>query len=167
MSSKSVYLSLGSNLGDKEGWLKKAFHMLGEIPGVSITGKSSLYRTDPVGYTEQDWFLNAVVGLATEISPLGLLEKTREIENHLGRKRLIRWGPRTIDIDILLYHEEVIALPELMIPHPEMSRRRFVLVPLVEVDENVLVTGLGRAKDLLNVCPDTGNAIIFKAAGNW
>lgn len=167
MSSKSVYLSLGSNLGDKEGWLKKAFYMLGEIPGVSITGKSSLYRTDPVGYTDQDWFLNAVVGLETEISPLGLLEKTREIENHLGRKRLIRWGPRTIDIDILLYHEEVIAVPELVIPHPEMAKRRFVLVPLVEVDENALVTGLGRAKDLLNACPDTGNVIFFKSSGDW
>lgn len=167
MSSNLAYLSLGSNLGDKETNLQKAVDLIGKIPGVQIRAKSSLYQTDPVGYLNQDWFLNAVLKVETSLSPLELLDKTQEVEAALGRKRLIHWGPRSIDIDILLYNQETILLPRLTIPHPEMHKRGFVLVPLNEIDSTLSVPSLGLVKDILNRLEDFDSVLLVKTPDQW
>lgn len=162
-----VYLSLGSNLGDKEDNLQKAVYLIGKIPGIRIRAKSSLYQTDPVGYLDQDWFLNAVLKVDTSLSPLELLDKTQGVETALGRKRLIHWGPRSIDIDILLYNQETILLPRLTVPHPEMHKRGFVLVPLNEIDNTVSVPSLGLVKDLLNGLENSDSVFLVKTPDRW
>lgn len=128
------YLSLGSNMGDRLEMLKQAVRLLVEQTGVDVLKISSLYETDPVGFTEQDTFLNMVVYLQTDLSALELLEVCQDIERKLDRKRKIRWGPRTIDLDILLYNHDYIKTERLIIPHPRMHERAFVLVPLLELD---------------------------------
>lgn len=128
------YLSLGSNMGDRLGMLKQAVRLLVNHPGVDVLKISSLYETDPVGFTEQDAFLNMVVYLQTGLSALELLEVCQGIERELDRKREIRWGPRTIDLDILLFNHDNIKTERLIIPHPRMHERAFVLVPLLELD---------------------------------
>ncbi len=126
-----AYIGLGSNLGDRAANINSAIEFLGEVG--RIVKASSLYATEPVGYAEQPEFLNAVVAVETEMIAADLLKACRSIEDRLGRRRTIRWGPRTIDIDILLLGEEIVSLPDLMIPHPRMAERRFVLTPLVEI----------------------------------
>lgn len=128
------YLSLGSNMGDRLEMLKQAVLLLTEHPSIQIRKISSLYETDPVGFTEQDAFLNMVVYLQTDLSALELLDVCQDIENKLERKRDLRWGPRTIDIDILLYNQDYMSTDRLIIPHPRMYERAFVLVPLLEID---------------------------------
>lgn len=128
------YLSLGSNMGDRLGMLREAVRLLKEHPSVEIVKISSLYETDPVGFTEQNAFLNMVVYLQTHLSAFELLEICQDIERKLDRKREIRWGPRTIDLDILLYNQEELETEGLIIPHPRMHERAFVLVPLLELD---------------------------------
>jgi 2-amino-4-hydroxy-6-hydroxymethyldihydropteridine diphosphokinase len=126
-----AYLGLGSNLGDKESNCRKAIALLAK--NGRVVRLSSLYCTEPMGYREQDDFINAVVELETGLSPDALLQQCRSIEEELGRVRTVRWGPRTIDVDILLYGTEMIETPELTIPHPLLHIRRFVLVPLCEI----------------------------------
>ncbi|ATW27055.1 2-amino-4-hydroxy-6-hydroxymethyldihydropteridine diphosphokinase [Candidatus Formimonas warabiya] len=167
MHANSAYLSLGSNLGDKEAYLKKALVYLDEVPEIRVAQKSSLYQTDPVGYTEQDFFLNAVVRVETTLNPDELLKNTQEIENRLGRKRTIHWGPRTMDIDILLFNEEKVSKPDLVIPHAEMLHRRFVLVPLAELDRQILIPGFGQAGKALEDCPDGERVFLVKTAEQW
>ncbi|MCR6545298.1 2-amino-4-hydroxy-6-hydroxymethyldihydropteridine diphosphokinase [Dehalobacterium formicoaceticum] len=167
MTENIAYLSLGSNLGNREDYLKQALDFLKEVPGIKVTGKSSLYQTDPVGYTEQDCFLNAVVSISTTLSPQELLKKTQEIERLLGRERIIHWGPRTMDIDILLFNEEVLQEPDLIIPHPEMSHRRFVLVPLAELDQGLMIPGVGPVDRTLESCEDSGMVSLFKKSNKW
>lgn len=128
------YLSLGSNIGDRLEMLKQAVRLLVKHPRVDVLKISSLYETDPVGFTEQDTFLNMVVHLQTGLSVLELLEVCQSIEGELNRKREIRWGPRTIDLDILLFNHDNIKTERLIIPHPRMHERAFVLVPLLELD---------------------------------
>jgi 2-amino-4-hydroxy-6-hydroxymethyldihydropteridine diphosphokinase len=130
--SERVYLSLGSNLGDRLANLRRAVELL-ETPGVHIARLSSVYETAPVDYLEQPPFLNMVVEAGTELTPHGLLRLTQAIERELGRERSIAKGPRTMDIDIILFGACVIASPELEIPHPRMHERRFVLEPLKEL----------------------------------
>jgi 2-amino-4-hydroxy-6-hydroxymethyldihydropteridine diphosphokinase len=136
MSEKTVYLSLGSNIGDREKNLRLA---MDELPhaGVAITRVSSFYETEPVDLREQPWFLNCVVEAETHFDPFMLLRALREIETKMGSKKLVAKGPRLIDMDILLYGSETIDTPELQVPHPRMDRRRFVLVPLAEIAANV------------------------------
>ncbi|MGE5569403.1 MAG: 2-amino-4-hydroxy-6-hydroxymethyldihydropteridine diphosphokinase [Rhodospirillales bacterium] len=129
---KTVYLSLGSNLGDRERNLREAIRMLGEA-GVRVLRISSLYETEPVDLRDQPWFLNLVLEAETELFPKQLLARIRKIELDLGRKRLRPKGPRTADIDILLYGDFVIDTEELTVPHPRMAERRFVLEPLAEL----------------------------------
>ncbi|MED0736364.1 2-amino-4-hydroxy-6-hydroxymethyldihydropteridine diphosphokinase [Aneurinibacillus thermoaerophilus] len=131
--STQVFLGLGSNIGDREKLLICAIRMLDAVPGIKVTCVSSLYETDPVGYTEQDTFLNLVVEIETILSPAVLLANTQQIEAELGRVRTIRWGPRTLDIDILLYGKQWIRDKGLEIPHPRMLERAFVIVPLAEI----------------------------------
>ena len=130
-----AYLSLGSNIGDREDHLKRAIARLGKIG--KIQSVSSFYETEPVEFTEQALFLNCVAAVETEIAPTDLIERLLEIERSLGRERVLKKGPRTIDIDILLYGETVMESPELTIPHPAMARRRFVLAPLAEIAPDV------------------------------
>lgn len=131
------YISLGSNMGDRFEMLQQAVQLLNQHPQISVRKISSLYETDPVGYTEQKPFLNMVVCLQTELSALELLDACQEIEQKLHRKRIIRWGPRTIDLDILLYNDDAMETERLTIPHPRMYERDFVLIPLVEIDPSL------------------------------
>lgn len=131
----TVYLSLGSNLGDKRAYLENAVEKLRRTPDISVERISEYYETEPVGYTEQDTFLNICVKLATPLPPLVILDICLNIEQELGRKRLLRWGPRTIDIDLLLYDDLRMNDERLTLPHPRMFERAFVLVPLTEILE--------------------------------
>lgn len=129
---KRVYLSLGSNLGDRERLLERALAKL-DAAGLRLLRVSSVYETEPLERRGQPWFLNMVVEAETELFPRVLLMRIRRIEVELGRRRLAPKGPRPIDIDVLLYGDAVIRTPELTIPHPRMSERRFVLEPLAEL----------------------------------
>jgi len=132
VAGKTIYLSLGSNIGDRDKNLRTAISKLGEAK-VRVTRVSSFYETEPVDLREQPWFLNCVVQGETEIPAFDLLRALREIESRMGSKKLVPKGPRLIDVDILLYGNEIIDTPELQVPHPRMLQRRFVLVPLAEI----------------------------------
>jgi 2-amino-4-hydroxy-6-hydroxymethyldihydropteridine diphosphokinase len=129
----TAYVGLGSNIENRERYLQQAVSHLNRTPGIKVIASSSVYETDPVGYVEQPPFLNMVVALATTLQPLQLLAAMLEIEKSLGRTREIRWGPRTIDLDLLLYEECTISEQDLTLPHPRMGERAFVLIPLLEV----------------------------------
>ena len=129
----TVYLGLGSNIGDRCRHLREAVLLLQEHHDIEVEDVSSIYQTDPVGYTEQDKFLNLVIKISTNLKSVELLQTMQNIENHLGRTREIHWGPRTIDLDILLYNHENIETENLIVPHPRMFERAFVLIPLLEV----------------------------------
>ena len=129
---KTVYLSLGSNVGDREDHLRSALERL-EAADVRIVRRSAVYETEPQGLPDQPWFLNMVVEAETELFPMQLLARIHSIERDLGRERLTPKGPRTIDIDILLYGHAVIRTTTLEIPHPRMTDRRFVLEPLAGI----------------------------------
>ncbi|ALS80141.1 MULTISPECIES: 2-amino-4-hydroxy-6-hydroxymethyldihydropteridine diphosphokinase [Planococcus] len=133
------YLSLGSNMGDRFEMLRQAVLQLSTFPSITVTRISSLYETDPVGYKEQEPFLNMVVQLETELNAVKLLDVCQKIEQNLNRKRLIRWGPRTIDLDILLYNQDNIKNDRLIVPHPRMDERAFVIVPLLEINQEFKV----------------------------
>ncbi|MFF2484482.1 2-amino-4-hydroxy-6-hydroxymethyldihydropteridine diphosphokinase [Paenibacillus sp. NPDC058071] len=128
-----AYIALGSNMGDREELLRQAVERLNERPGIEVLRLSGLYETDPVGYTDQPAFLNMVIAVQTSLSPLELLRLQLEVEQILGRVRDIRWGPRTIDLDLLLYEDISMDDEELTLPHPRMMERAFVLVPLNDV----------------------------------
>jgi dihydroneopterin aldolase/2-amino-4-hydroxy-6-hydroxymethyldihydropteridine diphosphokinase len=130
-----VILSLGSNLGDREANINAAEEALKALPGVEGFRQASIYETEPVGLEDQPYFLNTCVGFYTDIGPFELLDKIHVIENELLRTREVHWGPRTIDIDIIFYGDEVIMKPELTIPHPRWYLRSFVTVPLRELKD--------------------------------
>lgn len=129
-----AFLSLGSNIGKREVHLKNAIKLLEANENIAIVEKSSVYETDPIGYENQQAFLNMVIQIKTSLSSFQLLEEIQLIENKGGRERIIRWGPRTIDIDILLFNNENITAENLEIPHPRMFERAFVLIPLLEIE---------------------------------
>jgi 2-amino-4-hydroxy-6-hydroxymethyldihydropteridine diphosphokinase len=133
---ETIFLSLGSNVGDREKNLRTAIGFLPEA-GVDVTKVSSFYETEPVDLLEQPWFLNCVVEGETTMPAVELLLKLREIERRMGSKKLVARGPRLIDLDILLYGDRVIDTAELQVPHPRMHLRRFVLAPLAEIAPNV------------------------------
>jgi 2-amino-4-hydroxy-6-hydroxymethyldihydropteridine diphosphokinase len=143
-----VFVGLGSNLGDRELNLRQALERLEEVGPVRA---SSFRETDPVGVTDQPKFLNAAAELATDLSPRELLEQLLEIERELGRDRATerRWGPRVIDLDLLLFGEEAIDEPGLTVPHPRLADRRFVLEPLCELNEDLALPDGTRVRDLL------------------
>jgi 2-amino-4-hydroxy-6-hydroxymethyldihydropteridine diphosphokinase len=129
---KTIYLSLGSNLGDREANLRAAIERLA-APDLRVLRTSPVYETEPVDYTHQRWFLNLVVEAETGLFPMQLLARIGKIERALGRARTVAKGPRTIDIDILLYGQAVVRSATLEIPHPRMAERRFVLAPLADL----------------------------------
>lgn len=139
----NAYVGLGSNLGDKTGNIRQALDMLDSADGVSILAVSSLYETEPEGYENQDWFVNAAAQMETDLPPRKLLELFKEIEQSIGREKSVRWGPRKIDLDLLLYDQLCFESRDLIVPHPRMHQRAFVLVPLAEIAADALhpVTG--------------------------
>jgi 2-amino-4-hydroxy-6-hydroxymethyldihydropteridine diphosphokinase len=139
----TVYLSLGSNLDDRLGYLVAALQQLAGTDGIEIDTVSSLYETDPVGLIEQPPFYNCVVRIETTLSPEELLQACQAVERKLGRKRLVRWGPRTIDIDILTYGQLQQSAPHLVLPHPRMQQREFVMIPLREITDGTIEASAG------------------------
>lgn len=136
-------LSLGGNIGDREFFIAEAMRRLLKDPHVYSLERSGLYETSPVGYTEQDSFLNACVRIETDLEAMELLSLVNRIENELGRVRTVRWGPRTIDIDIIFYGDEVIDTDRLTVPHPRYKERAFVTVPLTDLG----IETTGRTED--------------------
>ena len=130
---EEVFIGFGSNVGDSERTCLEAVRALDRRAGIRVLAVSSLYRTEPVGMTEQNWFINGVARCGTDLAPLDLLGAVLEIEKEFGRVRRERWGPRTLDLDILLYGERLLDEPLLRVPHPLLHERRFVLVPLAEI----------------------------------
>jgi 2-amino-4-hydroxy-6-hydroxymethyldihydropteridine diphosphokinase len=128
-----AYIGLGSNLGDSVAQLDEARRHLTLIEGLEIARVSSYYATPPVGVLEQPWFTNAVAAILTTLSPEELLDALLQVESEMGRVRKQRWGPRLVDLDLLLYNNKIVNTPRLLLPHPEMSSRGFVLLPLAEI----------------------------------
>jgi 2-amino-4-hydroxy-6-hydroxymethyldihydropteridine diphosphokinase len=136
MSTHTAYLSLGSNLGDRAANIERALALLA-TSGVSTIHRSSLFKTEPVEFTAQGWFLNLAVEVETGLMPRQLLHAIRNVEQEMGRRRIVRAGPRILDIDILIYGTSIVRTAELEIPHPRMAERRFVLVPMAEIAPNL------------------------------
>ena len=129
---KLIYLSLGSNLGDRAANLESAIEAMAGV-GVRVLRRSSMYETEPVDLLEQPWFLNCVIEAETSLVPRALLEKVQGVEQQLGSRKLVPKGPRIVDLDVLFYGSDVIHEPGVEIPHPRLAQRRFVLVPLAEI----------------------------------
>ena len=127
------FIGIGSNQGDPAAMCNEALSRLSQAGGIRLLRRSSLYRSEPVGFKEQDWFINVVAEIRTRLDPQALLAELQGIENSMGRIRGEKWGPRVIDLDILLYGQEIINDDSLVIPHPELHKRRFVLEPLFEL----------------------------------
>ena len=147
----SAYLALGSNLGDRLETLGRAVDLLSASPGIEVVRSSRVYETEPVG-PPQPAFLNAVLEVRTDLEPRDLLDACRAVEEELGRVRDERWGPRTIDVDLLTYDERTVDEPDLTIPHPRMHERGFVLVPLRELDQDPMLPA-GRSLAELRLAP--------------
>ena len=130
---------MGSNVGDRLQFLQRAVKRLGETIGVEVIGVSSVYETEPVGPADQPWFLNAVVAVDTSLSPVTLLDRTQAIETCARPPNSILWGPRAIDLDILLYGDMQVRTATLVIPHAELCHRAFVMIPLLELDPDVVL----------------------------
>jgi 2-amino-4-hydroxy-6-hydroxymethyldihydropteridine diphosphokinase len=145
-----AYVGLGANLGPKEVTILRAVDLLGATDGIAVLGLSRLRETDPVGVTDQPMFLNGAVALETVLSPWELLDVLLRIEQELGRVRDDeRWGPRTIDLDLLVYGDETLDEPGLRVPHPRLHERRFALEPLADLDPELEIPGLGKVSQLL------------------
>ena len=142
--SNTAYLGLGSNVGDRLANLRQAVSLLAATPGISVEKVGGLYETEPVGVKNQPWFLNTVVRVSTELSPHDLLAAAKQVESVVGRTPTFRWGPREIDVDVLLYDDLRLADATLAIPHPRMAERLFVLLPLRDLNPTWTdPTGLG------------------------
>ena len=133
-----TYIGIGSNLGDKLHHCEKAISEILKIDRHKLIAKSSLFKTQPIGYPSQDWFVNGVIKIETDLEAPELLRTLKTIESQLGRTKIFRWGPRTIDLDILFFDDIEIHTEELQIPHPLIQDRQFVLVPLAEIDRNLI-----------------------------
>ena len=155
---ETVYIGFGSNVGDRLDFCDRAVTLLSLLPHSQVTGVSLLYETEPVndGSRPGDgWFLNGAVQLQTNVTPRSLLTVLREIERSLGRDQENRSGPRTIDLDILFYGDRVISEPDLVVPHPRLHQRRFVLVPMADLDPGFVHPVLHRTvAELLKDCTD-------------
>ena len=144
-----AYVGLGANLGNTEETLRRALALLGAVDGVDVIAVSELRATDPVGLVDQPRFLNGAAAIDTTLSARELLDSLLAIERTLGRIRGERWGARTIDLDLLLYGDEIVDEPGLTVPHPRTHERRFVLEPLAELDPQLAIPGQGLVSELL------------------
>lgn len=149
MNRTNAYIGLGSNLDDPEAQLRRALAELQELPETNLVRTSSFYRTKPVGPQDQPEYINAVAVLNTGLTAAALLKLMQAIENRHGRIRNLHWGPRTLDLDLLLYDEYIINEADLTVPHPEMHRRAFVLYPLHEIAPEINIPGHGSVAELL------------------
>jgi 2-amino-4-hydroxy-6-hydroxymethyldihydropteridine diphosphokinase len=163
-----VFLSLGSNLGHRLGFLQRAVEAIDQLPDTEVVRVSKIYETEPVGMREQPDFLNAAVEITTTLAPAELLKRLKAIEREVGRLETFRYGPREIDIDILYYDGITEHLPDLEIPHPEIGRRRFVLAPLCDLAPELIdpVAGL-RVDRMLRECPDGSRVELSTSAIPW
>ena len=150
----AVYLGLGSNLGDRESSIRKALDILALNREIRVVRVSSMYETEPIGLTEQPDFINAAALIETSLSPTELLRVILDVEEQMGRVRNLRWGPRVIDIDILLYDNVAVDSPPLTIPHPRMLERAFVMAPLAEIAPDVILPDGRRPSEVLEGLKD-------------
>ena len=157
----NVFLSLGSNLGDRENNLIEAVKAIYANSEINIKAVSNIYETDPVGYKDQGRFLNMAVAIETSLPPLKLLEQLQKVERLLKRTREIHWGPRTIDIDILIIDALEINLEELIIPHPRMFESAFVLIPLMDIRSKADLP-IGNLSACIDKCSDKNGVVLYK-----
>ena len=163
---EEAFVGLGSNLGDRRGFIASGVAAIGRLPGVELCRPSSLYETDPVGLEDQPSFLNAVALVRTSLSPSRLLRSLLAVEQEHGRQRLIPHGPRTLDLDLLLHGSGVVADAGLRLPHPRMTGRCFVLRPLLELAPGLVHPGTGeRLSDCLDRCDCSGVRPAGRLAG--
>jgi 2-amino-4-hydroxy-6-hydroxymethyldihydropteridine diphosphokinase len=151
-----AYIGLGSNLENPHLQLSKALHALAQLPTTTVVATSALYQSMPVGPQNQPDYLNAVVALDTVLEPLALLDALQTIEAQQGRARKEHWGARTLDLDILLFGNHIINTPRLIIPHPYLSQRSFVLMPLADISPDLQLPDGQWLVDLVKLCPPTG-----------
>jgi 2-amino-4-hydroxy-6-hydroxymethyldihydropteridine diphosphokinase len=147
--SATAFVGIGSNLGDREAHLRRAIELLSAEEGIQVAAVSTIRETEPVGPVEQGRFLNGAVRVETDLSPRELLERLLGIEEQMGRVRRERFGPRTIDLDLLVYGDETVDDPGVTVPHPRLQERRFALEPLAELDPGLTIPGLGPISALL------------------
>jgi 2-amino-4-hydroxy-6-hydroxymethyldihydropteridine diphosphokinase len=147
--SETAFVGIGSNLGDREGNLRRAVELLAAEDGIEVAAVSEIRETDPVGPVEQGPFLNGVVRIETDLGPRELLARLLAVEQRLGRVRRERWGPRTIDLDLLLYGNQAVDEPGLTVPHPRLHERRFALEPLSDLAPGLEIPGKGPISALL------------------
>ena len=159
-TTKTAYIGIGSNLGDKLGNCVNAIDLIEKTPGLNVTARSPFFRTEPVGVKGQDWYLNGVIALTAHVSTHSLLACLLDIEEKMGRKRQTKWDARVIDLDILLSGQEIIKEEGLTVPHPLMHLRRFVLIPLARLAPDLIHPTLGMTMDeLLAGLPENGQAV--------
>ncbi|WP_163184200.1 2-amino-4-hydroxy-6-hydroxymethyldihydropteridine diphosphokinase [Neobacillus sedimentimangrovi] len=162
-----AFIALGSNMGNRYDNIMTAIKCLTKDGDIQLVNFSSLYETDPVGYEEQDLFLNMVIEVNTALEAMELLDRCLKIETELGRKREIKWGPRTIDLDILTYNQENMKTKNLIIPHPRMLQRAFVLIPLYEINPDFQLSGMDKSlEEWINELPDKEGVRVWKLI-NW
>lgn len=156
MAETRAYIALGSNLQDPIAQVRAGFVALQNLPHARLVGVSSLYRTAPVGDTDQPDFINAAAAIDTTLTAADLLDALLEIERHRGRVRDLKrsGGPRTLDLDLLLYGDEIHATPQLQLPHPRLHERAFVLAPLAEIAPDLRIPGRGTVAEWLRACRD-------------
>jgi len=160
-NDKKAYIGVGSNLGDKLKNCLTAINLADKLPGCRVERKSRFYRTEPVGVEGQDWYVNAVISMRTEIQARELLDGLLAIEAGIGRTRKGRWESRPIDLDILLFGKDVVNGKDLIIPHPRMHLRRFVLVPMTELAPNLVHPVLSKTMaELLRGFSDEGQRVL-------
>jgi 2-amino-4-hydroxy-6-hydroxymethyldihydropteridine diphosphokinase len=152
VAAVTAYIGLGANLARPRAQLRAAFDELARLPGTRLAARSELYRSAPLGYAAQPDFVNAVARIETELAPEALLAALHDIESRHGRERSFANAPRTLDLDLLLYGGQTIAREGLVVPHPRLHERAFVLAPLVELDPEAEIPGRGRAVDWLARC---------------
>lgn len=160
--SHRVYIGIGSNLGDRKANHREAMARLGELPGTRVARASSFYESEPHG-NAKTWFVNSVVEVQTELAPADLLKRLKAIETTMGRKRVKgkRWGSRIIDLDILIFDNEIVQTRNLKIPHPLLHKRRFVLLPLCELAPHLSHAGLGRTISQLLATTDDRKKVVL------
>jgi len=160
-AAETAYIGIGSNVGDPLDNCRKAIDVINQLDGCTVTDRSDFYRTEPVGATSQEWYVNGVIRIETTLGPQELLRSLLSIESGMGRVRRRKWEPRIIDLDILLYGNKVIEETELRVPHPLMHQRRFVLMPMAQLNPGLVHPVLGRSMaDLMEDLPAEGQAVV-------